>query len=110
MKGFSLNRDDVVYLDENKSPLGKTFKVIEMTVNLINRLGREYDTNTLNAWVHDGLLCEVMRVDSLGWKRGRVKLSLEFIPDEPEQETALLLPSQVESPLDDLRAELFNNE
>ncbi|MFB6276774.1 MAG: KGK domain-containing protein [Halothece sp.] len=29
--------------------------------------------------------CEVLRQNGKGWKRGRIKVCFEFIPDEPEQ-------------------------
>jgi hypothetical protein len=51
----------------------------------------------------DGIACEVLQVGSSGWKKGRVrfKMSVEFIPDEPELvETP---PQNNESPLDDIR-------
>lgn len=45
-----------------------------------------------------GQNCEILQVGSNGWKKGkiRLKVSLEFIPDEPEIK-------EVESPLDDIR-------
>ena len=48
--------------------------------------------------LNKGLDAEVLRLGAKGWQKGkvRIKVTLEFIPDEPE------LP-QPESPLDDLR-------
>ncbi|MBD2387679.1 KGK domain-containing protein [Cylindrospermum sp. FACHB-282] len=58
----------------------------------------------------DGLDCEVLKIASQGWQKGklRIKVTLEFIPDEPEieQETEITEP---ESPLDDLRR-MMNEE
>ena len=44
-----------------------------------------------------GQNCEILQVGSNGWKKGkiRLKVSLEFIPDEPEI-------NEIESPLDDI--------
>ena len=67
----------------------------------------------------EGQECQVLRVQS-GWQTGKLIFRLEFIPDEPEEpeesQEAVLLPSsqtetqtpqlQMESPLDDLRADL----
>ena len=57
---------------------------------------KSYKTN--NKWLLDGKDCEILQVGSNGWKKGkiRLKLSLEFIPDEPEM-------NEIESPLDDIR-------
>ncbi|EAZ90202.1 KGK domain-containing protein [Crocosphaera chwakensis] len=45
-----------------------------------------------------GQNCEILQIGSNGWKKGkiRLKVSLEFIPDEPEIK-------KIESPLDDIR-------
>jgi hypothetical protein len=55
----------------------------------------------------------VLRSDGQGWQKGKVRFSLEFIPDTEEgveaKETKLLPPSEA-SPLDELRAELNLNK
>ncbi|MCY7385353.1 MAG: hypothetical protein LH628_22880 [Microcoleus sp. CAN_BIN18] len=69
-------------------------------------------------WFGQGIDCEILRVGAQGWKKGKIKLKLnvtiEFCPDEPEIEE---IPennesetSQPESPLDDLRRQLLNQE
>ena len=57
---------------------------------------KSYLTN--NKWLTEGKDCEILQVGSNGWKKGkiRLKVSLEFIPDEPEI-------NEIESPLDDIR-------
>ncbi|MEA5537289.1 KGK domain-containing protein [Crocosphaera sp. XPORK-15E] len=49
-------------------------------------------------WLTNGKDCEILKVGSNGWKKGkiRLKITLEFIPDEPEI-------NEPESPLDDIR-------
>ncbi len=41
-------------------------------------------------WFSDGIDCEVLKIGSKGWQKGKVKInlqvSLEFCPDEPEIE------------------------
>ena len=51
-----------------------------------------------NLWFTDGIDCEILKVGSIGWEKGKVRLkvSLEFIADEPEE-------IEPESPLDDIR-------
>ena len=34
----------------------------------------------------DGIFCRIMRVDQPKWQKGRIKLTLEFIPDETSQD------------------------
>lgn len=53
---------------------------------------------------NESLDCEILRIGSSGWQKGKMKLkiTLEFIPDQPEIEEAVA-KSQLESPLDDLR-------
>lgn len=109
---------DVVSINKNKSPLNaSTFKVNELVVNLANRMSREFQPEVLNEWAWHGVPCEVLLRDGLGWQSGRVKFSLEFIPDpqeevtqdtEDESEKLGELKALPESPLDDLRAELLD--
>lgn len=55
-------------------------------------------------WFSEGKDCEILRIGGKGWEKGklRIKLTLEFDPDEPETK-------QQESPLDDLRQMLNEN-
>jgi KGK domain len=111
-----LGKHDVVSMDKTTNPMQvKTFEVIDLMLNLINRCGRDGLTSQiLTDWIGKGIPCEVLQANRIGWQYGKVKISLEFIPDESKeeelQETALLPPAKPESPLDDLRAELLNNE
>ncbi|MEA5554299.1 KGK domain-containing protein [Anabaena cylindrica UHCC 0172] len=54
-------------------------------------------------WFDEGIPCEILKLRSGGWKKGKVKInleiSIEFCPDEPEIEEI----KEPESPLDDLR-------
>jgi hypothetical protein len=66
----------------------------------------------------EGIDCEILRVGANGWKKGKIKLKLnvtiEFCPDEPKVEETSenneSETSQPESPLDDLRRQLLNQE
>lgn len=59
---------------------------------------------TTKAMLEHGIDGEVLRIGAKGWQKGkwRIKVSLEFSPDEPEI-------SQPESPLDDIR-QMMNQE
>ncbi len=66
-------------------------------------------------WVKDGIDCVVLQPGCENWVKGKVRISLEFIPEEIEEEeieevevqdvkvAQALLPA---SPLDDLREKL----
>ena len=51
-----------------------------------------------NVWFSEGTNYEILRAGSKGWQKGKLKINvtLEFIPDEPEEK----------SPLDRVRQEL----
>jgi hypothetical protein len=69
-------------------------------------------------WFSEGIDCEILRVGANGWKKGKIKLKLnvtiEFSPDEPKveetSENNQLEISPPQSPLDDLRRQLLNQE
>jgi hypothetical protein len=69
-------------------------------------------------WFGEGIDCEILRVGANGWKKGKIKLKLnvtiEFCPDEPKveetSENNQLEISPPQSPLDDLRRQLLNQE
>ncbi len=56
-------------------------------------------------WFHNGKECEILKLGSTGWTKGKVRLKVivEFCPDEPEV-------SEPESPLDDLRQKLLESQ
>lgn len=61
----------------------------------------------MEAWLVDEIDCEVLKLSSGSWVKGKLKISLEFIPEEAETpETNQSEISESESPLDDLRREL----
>ena len=60
------------------------------------------DTNKIYSWFYQGEECEILRAGSTGWQKGKLKINvtLEFIPDEPEDK----------SPLDDVRQAGMSNQ
>jgi len=75
--------------------------------------GSAYKVNL--KWFDKGKDCEVLKISSKGWQKGklRIKLALEFCPDEPEVEEKSVSnepeTSQPESPLDDIRQMINQN-
>ena len=69
-----------------------------ITNSIVQKMERKCNARV---WFDDGEKCEILKAGSSGWQTGRlklkVKLSLEFIPDEIED---------VQSPLDDVRQEI----
>lgn len=66
-------------------------------------------------WFDEGMDCEILKIGAKDWQKGkfRLKVTLEFIPDEPEVEGRSANNEQKinepESPLDDLR-QMLNQE
>lgn len=104
------NEEDVISVKEDNmhsyvmgSPM---FKLVDMVRKLSVKLVgmNEFDWDKSNykkkKWIADGVKCEVLSVSEGKWKTGklRIKLVVEFCPDEPTSSTAS------KSPLDDLRS------
>jgi len=79
--------DVVSLLEENckLQMLHKTFKANEFMKSIISN-----SPEIQKKWTIDGVEAEVLR-ENKPWRKGKIKLTLEFCPDEPE------------SPLDDIR-------
>jgi hypothetical protein len=54
----------------------------------------------LEQCLEDGGDCQVLKSNTGGWKTGKIRIRIEFIPDQYE------LPHGLPSPLDDLRESL----
>lgn len=56
-------------------------------------------------WVEEGLQGEVLNLHSGRWVKGqvRVRVTVEFCPEEPEDDLPPVNPSPTDSPLDDIR-------
>ena len=80
---FKLNDDDVVHMERGQSLLStSTFKVEQLKEHF-----RGYKNNihpAIEEWVGEGINCEILRPGE-GWQKGKVRLQVEFIPDEPEE-------------------------
>lgn len=84
--GFErLNHDEVVNIEPDtfsKLEIAKTFKVRDLITAIKEYIGAE---GTVEANLYtQGLSCEVLRFSSQGWIKGKVRLALEFCPDEPD--------------------------
>jgi hypothetical protein len=105
-----LTSDDVIGIDPENFEGSKVFKTI--TPDEIRELmKRMIGSNKETILFTEGMEAKVLRPGD-GWKTGKIKLSIEFCPNEPEiKETEVSNNTQSNtenSPLDDLREQLKN--
>jgi KGK domain len=122
------NDDDILSFDDITFKVG-TFKKA-LTKSLDNNLGNQisyhlsangvkipdsilnpYGTNNSHVrWFHQGMDCEILNLGAKSWKKGKVKIkiSVEFYLEDETDNNALEI-SEPESPLDDLRR-MMNQE
>ncbi|WP_016951684.1 KGK domain-containing protein [Anabaena sp. PCC 7108] len=104
--------DDVINFPQSPGgwdlSTGKVSAVLKEIADTAN--GNRDGGQLVTYLVREGAACEFLSINGGGWRKGKVKLRMEFefIPDEPE--SVSLPPVKPESPLDDLRAELLKNE
>ncbi|NET03064.1 MAG: hypothetical protein F6K61_21465 [Sphaerospermopsis sp. SIO1G1] len=105
-ESIRLNQDDVVSMPEDDNP----FEASTLKASEVYKEVREDISGSLEELTQSGMKCEVLQTTGRGWRKGKLKFSLEFIPDEPEpaqtQNTESSPPAKDASPLDDLRNEL----
>ena len=93
---ISFNSDQWISVDKFKNVVQQLCSRYSSVVddNMRTRYGEKYCSSLFN----QGAKCEILRAGSKGWQRGKFKINvtLEFIPDEPEER----------SPLDDVRQEI----
>jgi hypothetical protein len=101
--------------------LKEKFKTLFSNVKLGEELTNSFKSENLNVsvpyesrlkrfmyekWFDEGIECEILKLRSGGWQKGKVRINLEvsveFFPDEPEIEETTDI-KEPESPLDDLR-------
>jgi hypothetical protein len=115
----------VTILEENYNYLvvlsHKTFRADEFVVRankpfseglVRNRSG--YPSDLPDKWFNTGIDSEILKLGAKNWQKGkvRIRVSLEFCPDEPEIEEIVSNQLEVappESPLDDLRRMMNGN-
>lgn len=111
-----LRADEVVSVEDDLKILinHPTFKVIELKDALIKMLNdydyifREGKKDEKAKWFFiKGINAQVLRHSANGWQKGKVRINLEFCPDEPEvKKKSISNPpetSEPESPLDEIR-------
>ena len=105
-----LEREDVVSVYAGEILVNhRTFTVDEFMTALMQcleeQLGEMEDDQ--EKWFGEGLGCKLLKPGGKSWERGKVRITLEFCPEELEVVDASqnngLQSSQLISPLDDIR-------
>lgn len=111
------NQEVLSVKEDNKILLSQLmFTPGQLTAHMKFILGRHAGNRTnenIEKWLGEGVDCATLKFGAKGWQKGkvRIKISMEFCPDEPEIEETPATEEipQPESPLDDLR-QLINKE
>jgi hypothetical protein len=107
-----LDNEEVVSVDNNDKLLSDSMFTSGQLVSAIKQIARNFpnvNINKIEKWFNEGIKGKTLKFGAKGWQQGkfRIKVTVEFCPDEPEIEetSASNEPeiSQPESPLDDLR-------
>ncbi len=80
-----LSDDEVLFVSVGRVLMSNpTFKVGEFIDALAQAISdREDDWDEANeGWFGHGLECEALRFNTRGWQRGKVRIRLEFCPDQ----------------------------
>jgi len=100
MSGFEPSSDDVVLMkaSENLISNTSTYQISQLKETI-----RQYFSRLINApptWLEEGVECQFLKAqEGGGWKKGKIRLRVEIVPDEPE-------PSPDANFLDDLRKDI----
>jgi hypothetical protein len=93
-----LNSEDVISVADSDKIVAiinhKTFTVQELLGAFFSKW---LNNDVGKKWLFEGAECQYLAPGKL-WKKGKIKISLEFIPDE------------VESPLDEIRREMTDSQ
>ena len=106
-----LEREDVISVYSGQILVNnRTFTVNEIITALMP-IVKEKSGNTWTEdkeqWFRDGTDCKILKPGAKSWQRGRVRISLEFKPEnleiEDNTENGKISTHQLNSPLDDIR-------
>lgn len=106
-----LEREDVISVYSSQILVSnRTFTVNEI-IAAIMPIVKEKSGNTWTEdkeqWFREGLECKILKPGAKSWQRGKVRLTLEFTPEELEvkeiSDNGELSVIRDNSPLDDIR-------
>ncbi|HIK39190.1 KGK domain-containing protein [Thermoleptolyngbya sp. M55_K2018_002] len=79
-----LSDDEVIYISVGRVLMSNpTFKVGEFLDALAQAVSEQQGewSDECEDWFGDGARCEVLRFGNQGWQRGRIRIRLEFFPE-----------------------------
>lgn len=110
-----LQSDEVLSVEDSwriviNHPTFKTQELIQALLALLKNSDAVFQAGNpaiKMGWSHQGVPAQVLRYGANGWQKGKVRISVEFCPDEPEVKK-ISTPkqpetSEPESPLDEIR-------
>lgn len=78
-----LSQEDVVCVTSGHILMSHcTFKVGEFITKMRQVLSLKDEHK--EKWLGNGQACEILQPGSSGWQKGKIRISLEFCPEEPE--------------------------
>lgn len=113
--GQILEEGDVVYVcGFVGQQASRTYQVYELISAITLSTRKGWGETYIVECLGDGGEAHCLPASGGGWRKGKIRLRVEFIPDEPDPEpeaeeqevTIESMPVLPASPLDDLRAEL----
>ena len=95
---LSFGNDYLINISKFKSLIQSSFTYSGIS-SVCSYIANNSSLENSNVWFYGGKKCETLQAGSKGWQKGKIKINvtLEFIPDEAEED---------KSPLDDVRQEL----
>lgn len=91
MSEFEPDRyEDVIHLKSNAAFNKKTFIVEEFVQHIVESAGLRG-----TEWFAQGVQCRYLAADGGGWQEGRMRISIDFVPQSPTEEVndgELVLP------------------
>ncbi|AFZ10085.1 KGK family protein [Oscillatoria nigro-viridis PCC 7112] len=111
----SLKRDDVVSVySDHILVTNRTFTISEFIAAMMTLIKEQKNqgewTELKEMWFREGIDCKILKPGAKSWQRGKVRITLEFQPEELEvaevTEIGKSADTKVVSPLDDLRQKM----
>ncbi|KJH71438.1 KGK domain-containing protein [Aliterella atlantica] len=92
----------------------RTFTVDEFIAAMMQATKKQIGelTDGKEDWFGEGLDCKILKPGAKSWQRGKVRLTLEFTPENLDvvdaNEANGLPQSKIDSPLDDIRQKMHS--
>lgn len=107
-----LEREDVVSVYSDQILVNnRTFTINEFVTAVMTIVkGQSGWTEEKAKWFTEGIDCKLLKPGAKSWQRGKVRVTLEFCPEELEVKDSTELPVNSDnSPLDDIRQMMPKN-